>query len=119
MLYRLVLQCLCKKKNINQWHNSCVRKFFGTEILPMIEVSEQQLEQLANETVNKGLTVPGVQKKMSLHLSKGKEKYSKKRFQKICSLKEKFLMQCEESYLPQNKIEKLKALIEQRIEILS
>lgn len=30
---------------------------------------EGQLERLANETVNEGLTVPGVQKKLSLHLS--------------------------------------------------
>lgn len=77
------MKCLCcgktikenasEAEKIDQWHNSCVRKFFGTETLPKIEVSEQQLEQLANETVNKGLTVPGVQKKMSLHLSKEKE----------------------------------------------
>jgi serine/threonine-protein kinase HipA len=36
--------------------------------LPDIEVSEDVLEQLAIESTNKGLTVPGVQKKMSLHL---------------------------------------------------
>ncbi|MEE0856840.1 MAG: HipA domain-containing protein [Ruminococcus sp.] len=36
--------------------------------MPDIEVSEEVLEQLAIESTNKGLTVPGVQKKMSLHL---------------------------------------------------
>ncbi len=76
------MKCLCcgkllkescsEKERKTQWHNHCVTKFFGTESLPILEVTEEQLEQLANETVNRGLTVPGVQKKMSLHLSKEK-----------------------------------------------
>lgn len=53
----------------NCWHNRCVRKFFGTEELPLIDVTKERLDELANETVNKGLTIPGVQKKLSLHLS--------------------------------------------------
>lgn len=43
--------------------------FFGTKKMPMIDITDEQLEELANDTVNKGLTVPGVQKKLSLHLS--------------------------------------------------
>ena len=37
--------------------------------MPGLDISKEQLEQLANDTVNMGLTVPGVQKKLSLHLS--------------------------------------------------
>lgn len=72
------MNCLCCGKPIiesaseqeksAQWHNRCVKKFFGTKTLPYIDVSEEVLEQLAIESTNKGLTVPGVQKKMSLHL---------------------------------------------------
>lgn len=72
------MNCLCCGKPIIenateqekavQWHNRCVKRFFGTKTLPDIEVSEEVLEQLAIESTNKGLTVPGVQKKMSLHL---------------------------------------------------
>jgi len=72
------MNCLCCGKPIietaseqeksSQWHNRCVKRFFGTKTLPDIEVSEEVLEQLAVESTNKGLTVPGVQKKMSLHL---------------------------------------------------
>lgn len=72
------MNCLCCGKVINDtateqeratgWHNRCVKRFFGTKTLPDIEVSEEVLEQLAVESTNKGLTVPGVQKKMSLHL---------------------------------------------------
>ena len=35
-------------------------------------MTEKAIQELANQTVNKGLTVPGVQKKMSLHLTSGK-----------------------------------------------
>ena len=72
------MNCLCCGKPIIEtaseqekavgWHNRCVKRFFGTKTLPDIEVSEEVLEQLAIESTNKGLTVPGVQKKMSLHL---------------------------------------------------
>lgn len=72
------MNCLCCGKPIietaseqeksSQWHNRCVKRFFGTKTLPDFEVSEEVLEQLAIESTNKGLTVPGVQKKMSLHL---------------------------------------------------
>ena len=56
-----------EKKHI--WHKRCIKTFFGTKTMPILDVTEEQLERLANETVNKGLTIPGVQRKMSLHLS--------------------------------------------------
>ena len=74
------MRCLCCGKDITEsafddekntlWHRRCINKFFGTKRLPLIDISEKQLEQLAKSSVNKGLTVPGVQKKLSLHLSK-------------------------------------------------
>ena len=55
------------------WHNSCVKKFFGTKKFPNIEITEEILEKLAIESTNKGYTVPGVQKKLSLHLTEDKD----------------------------------------------
>ena len=52
------------------WHAECVRSFFKTDKMPLIDVDKSELESLARITVEKGLTVPGVQKKLSLHLSK-------------------------------------------------
>lgn len=68
------MRCLCcgkpfKTKNELGWHNSCIRKFFGTITMPQIELSDSTLEMLATESTRKGYTVPGVQKKLSLHLS--------------------------------------------------
>ncbi len=53
----------------HRWHSRCMKVFFGTSRMPELDISEEKLEELANSTVNKGLAVPGVQKKLSLHLS--------------------------------------------------
>ena len=73
------MKCLCCGKEISekasvqeketQWHSSCVRKFFGTGTLPELDISEDTLTRIAVESTNKGFTIPGVQKKMSLHLT--------------------------------------------------
>ena len=73
------MKCLCCGKPITNsatnvekewcWHKKCVKRFFQTDELPILDITKEQLEILANETVNEGLTVPGVQKKLSLHLS--------------------------------------------------
>lgn len=73
------MKCLCCGKEIPEtaslkelkwhWHKRCVRNFFGTDNLPAIDLSENTLNTLVNQTVNKGLAVPGVQKKLSLHLT--------------------------------------------------
>ena len=52
----------------NNWHSKCIKLFFDTHTMPVLDVSEGQLLELANSAVNQGLTVPGVQKKLSLHL---------------------------------------------------
>lgn len=69
------MNCLCCGKPLldneqeTGWHKACIRRFFGTSGLPELELSDEILKKLVLESVNKGYTVPGVQKKMSLHLS--------------------------------------------------
>ncbi len=68
------MNCLCcgkplTKDNGLHWHESCIKRFFGTNEIPEIEINKETLELLAKENVAKGLTVPGVQKKISLNLS--------------------------------------------------
>ncbi len=77
------MRCLCCGKEFAStatpyelscgWHSACIKKFFGTKNLPDIDVSDSVLEQLATESTAKGYTVPGVQKKLSLHLSEDSE----------------------------------------------
>ena len=58
------MNCLCCGKSLstedNGWHKRCVKKFFGTDSLPLLDLSEEALQSYATETVFKGLTVPGV-----------------------------------------------------------
>lgn len=73
------MKCLCCGKAIkenasaneheSQWHSTCIRRFFGTTTLPELDVSEETLTRIATESTNKGFTIPGVQKKLSLHLT--------------------------------------------------
>lgn len=63
------MKCLCCGKPLNTdkelkslWHNSCINKFFSTKKLPELDLSNTSLETLAIASVNKGYTIPGVQK---------------------------------------------------------
>lgn len=47
----------------------CGPEFFGTAALPVVDISRDKLDELAKVSIGAGLTVPGVQKKLSLHLS--------------------------------------------------
>ncbi len=77
------MKCLCCNKPLNEtatryelsvgWHKRCIKSFFGTTVLPELDISEQTLKLLAVESTFKGCTVPGVQKKLSLHLTEGNE----------------------------------------------
>ena len=67
------MNCLCCGKPLRTpaetgWHKACIKRFFGTSNFPEIEIDDTTLNLLATETTNQGFTVPGVQKKLSLHL---------------------------------------------------
>ena len=58
------MKCLCCGKPITNsatnaekewcWHQKCVKRFFQTDELPILDITKDQLEILANETVNEG-----------------------------------------------------------------
>lgn len=73
------MNCLCCGKPLNMpnetgWHKACIKHFFGTATLPEVEIDDHSLALLAAETTDRGFTVPGVQKKLSLHLSSDRHK---------------------------------------------
>ena len=73
------MKCLCCGKQIRDyasvaekswcWHKKCVKDFFHVNEMPAFDITKEQMEKLVNATVSEGMTVPGVQKKLSLHLS--------------------------------------------------
>jgi len=63
----------CRKpitQDENHWHTACIKKFFGISELPILAIDTSELERYARTAINAGLTVPGVQKKLSLHLDR-------------------------------------------------
>ncbi len=71
------MNCLCCGKLLETdngygWHDRCIKKFFGTTKLPLIELDEESLSALVEKSTFKGFTVPGVQRKLSLHLHSGR-----------------------------------------------
>ncbi len=56
------------------YHPACAKKFFGTALLPALELNDELLYTLARQTVNQRIAVTGVQPKLSLTLKKNKTK---------------------------------------------
>lgn len=49
-------------------HKSCIKKFFGTTTLPVLDYTTEQLDQLAMQIIQDQTSLTGVQPKLSLHL---------------------------------------------------
>lgn len=63
-------------KDFDGFHRHCALKMFPKGVVPTIDLDDDILLKLAEKSVGQGKTIPGVQKKLSLHLSKGKDKRS-------------------------------------------
>ena len=55
-----------------EYHERCAKKFFGTAEVPLLELGEDVLKQLAEKTVDRKIAVTGVQPKLSLTLENKK-----------------------------------------------
>ena len=66
-----IIDSATEQEKTQCWHTKCVKKFFGTTKFPIIDISDENLIEIASESTNKGFTVPGVQKKLSLHFEDG------------------------------------------------
>ena len=53
------------------FHPSCARKFFGSEIAPMLPYTRANMSELARQVIRASVSVTGVQAKMSLDVNRG------------------------------------------------
>lgn len=62
--------CLCCGRPLNDsnsnWHQSCIRKMFGSSIIPNFDLNE---DKIIEENIGSGNVITGVQKKFSLQTS--------------------------------------------------
>jgi len=61
----------------DQYHKKCLKKLFGTENQPVLDVHFDQLNELAKKSVHQRVTVPGVQTKLSLEIDRKAESANK------------------------------------------
>ena len=67
-------RCLYCYKSVEagkDFHRNCSLKFFGTPTPPAISYSLDQMDELAKNIVERSVTIPGVQAKLSMSLIKG------------------------------------------------
>ena len=62
------------KESENDFHPKCTMKFFGSRTNYILDINNEDIDKLASESINRSLSVPGVQKKLSLELKKIKKK---------------------------------------------
>lgn len=69
-------RCLfCYKEledGMSDFHPQCVKRFFGTKELPLLEYRHTDLDQLAAQVIQAQTSLTGVQPKLSLNLNKHK-----------------------------------------------
>ena len=67
-------------ENEQDFHAACSKKIFRQPTPPALPYAEADLERLANEVIQSQTAVPGVQAKISLHISENNKEGSERRF---------------------------------------
>ena len=57
------------EKGETDFHAKCAKKFFGTEKVPVLDYTCEELEKLAIQVIKDRTSLTGVQPKLSLHLN--------------------------------------------------
>ena len=68
------LYCYKEVENGQDYHSECSLAFFGTEKPPKIEYSLDEMSELAKQVVERSVSVPGVQPKLSMSVMKNSQK---------------------------------------------
>jgi serine/threonine-protein kinase HipA len=72
------LYCYNKlESDVTDFHPACSKKFFGSQIPPLVDLDMNRIKELAVEALGKSISVPGVQPKISLDFKKEKVKESR------------------------------------------
>ncbi len=70
-----VVRCLCcgelLKNTEHLYHPRCMKRLFGSTKIPVLNYTQDELNELAKNIIMERISVPGVQPKLSLHLEKG------------------------------------------------
>ena len=65
----LCLYCYKELKGEIDFHEKCALQFFGTKTAPTIPYSFNEMDELAKQVIERSVSVPGVQAKISMTIS--------------------------------------------------
>ncbi|SRR5690554_5661524 len=80
------LYCYKTLEGNKDFHPECSSEFFGISIPPKIDYSIDQMDELAKKTVERSVSVPGVQAKLSMSLIKKNKENSNSRLTVVDAL---------------------------------
>ena len=63
------LYCYKELEGENDFHEKCALQFFGTKTAPTIPYSFNEMDELAKQVIERSVSVPGVQAKISMSVS--------------------------------------------------
>ncbi len=70
MMKNKCLYCYQPIDHEGDYHEKCAAEFFGLPSAPTLDYSLDEMEKLAQQTVARSVTIPGVQPKLSLSINK-------------------------------------------------
>lgn len=85
------LYCYEPIEGQGDFHPKCAAAFFGTEKAPVIPYSILEMTELAKQVVDRSISVPGVQPKLSLSLIKEVQEHSDQRLTVVGALGGNFI----------------------------
>jgi len=80
------LYCYLQIEGKGDFHEACSQKFFGSKVSPELPYSIDQMSDLAKDVVERSVTVPGVQPKLSMSLIEGAGRKTDKRLTVVGAL---------------------------------
>jgi serine/threonine-protein kinase HipA len=80
------LYCYEDLSEEKDFHEKCAMTFFGNKIAPQIPYSLNQMSDLAKNIVERSISVPGVQPKLSMSVEKGSKKNTNTRLTLVGAL---------------------------------
>ncbi|MBR1415214.1 MAG: HipA domain-containing protein [Prevotella sp.] len=67
------------EKDQVDYHPACARKFFGSDVAPILPYTRDNMSELARQVIRTSASVTGVQAKMSLDVDRGRKRSSSAR----------------------------------------
>lgn len=95
------LYCYGELKGPGDYHPGCSAEFFGTKEAPVMPYSIDQMAELAKAVVERSVTVPGVQAKLSLSLVKDTQRGGAARLTVVGALGGNYIFKPPSDYYPE------------------